>query len=108
MTHEAGTPAEGWVPSSPCGPHCQPAPVAASLRRITRSVGLLAVLVAAVATAPALAVGRARVRAGWLGPVSQLVLLAMGIRVRVHARAGSPTAARWSWPTTCPGSRSWR
>jgi 1-acyl-sn-glycerol-3-phosphate acyltransferase len=73
----------GWVPTSPCGPDCQPAergPVAALPLVAGRMTALVAVLLATLVMAPFVPAS-ARVR--WLRACCAAALRASGVRLRV-------------------------
>ncbi len=89
-----GVPAtDGWLPVSPCGPHCLPAadPMSALelVRVVRRLVGLVAVLLAAFVVVPLLA-GSARDRT-WSAVCAGL-LWVTGVRVRVRGSTAGPGA----------------
>lgn len=81
--HRPAPPATGWMPASPCGPHCLPPagpPTAAERLRVARRLaGLVVVLVAALVVVPLLG------RPG-LGILCRAVLAVTGVRLRVHGR----------------------
>ncbi len=81
MTHPKPHPS-GWAPTSPCTPDCLSAggPGVGRLRIAARIVGLVVILLGAVAGAPLL---RARSRDRWLRTCSRGVLRVAGIRLRL-------------------------
>lgn len=83
--HPGPPPSAGWVPTSPCGPHCLPdadplTPVE-RLRIARRLAGLLVVLLTALAVVPLLP---ARPRARVLVAACRAMLWTTGVRVRAH------------------------
>ncbi|OZM74031.1 1-acyl-sn-glycerol-3-phosphate acyltransferase [Amycolatopsis antarctica] len=85
-----------WTPASPCGTGCLTAgePASGPLRRGVRYLAVTAVLLGTVTVAPLLALAGSRVRAYVLRLVSAGVLRALGVRLRVHGRAGLRATGR--------------
>lgn len=83
-----GPPRGAWVPVPVCGPECLPGPGprVGPVRFALRLLGLLVVLLAAVAGVPVL---RGGVRQRWLRACARGALRAAGVRLVVVDRAGS-------------------
>lgn len=82
MSHRAAPP--GWLPASPCGSACLPSDRrTGGLRAARRLAALLAVLVPAAVTTPALPLLPRRARLRWLQVVTGAALAAAGVRVAV-------------------------